>query len=88
MGWSSEMHIEQHNSMMENDAEYAESYARHEEESFHYNHWCEEQNRIEYYLDWFADWRLDWTGYQEFEDEIFEAQIIGEIVLEDEDLPF
>lgn len=85
MGFSSEWAIEIHNERMAVDEPYAAEYhescdrdAAHEAEYF-------AQELInERFAEWFPDWRLDHTGYEEFDEAIFDLRFD----LDDEDLPF
>lgn len=85
MGWSSEAAIEEHNYLMTEDAEYAEEYLRSCEEAEYYALWLENTNK---FTDYFSDYRLDHQGYEEFDDAGLNAEIVGNIEFNDEDLPF
>lgn len=75
MGFSSEMHIEQHNLMMETDADYAQEYLemamRDEYEAAAYFAECAE------FADQFPDYRISHTGYEEFDDHLLDAREVG-----------
>lgn len=84
MSMTGDMVIENHNALMESDEDYARRYHDFMEDRALEQYF--ERNERE--LDWFEDFKLAHDGYTEFDEPILNVELIGNINLIDDDLPF